>query len=200
MSIGSWSAEQFCRACHATYSHRFIGPSCTVLVVGATGATGKQVVQQLLDKGHNIKAVVRSKERLQSQLTSPAQKYGDRLSLTEASLLDLNDDQFKSLVQGTDAVVSCLGHNLDFKGIWGQPRRLVTDASKRLTAAMKESSPTSKFILSKFSSVNVISFSYVSSFLNAIRFSQWIQWDRMVWQIRMETTMRVLGSSEPFFG
>ena len=119
----------------------------TVLVVGATGATGKHVVQQLLDKGNSVKAVVRSKDRMTSLLTSDSAKYGDRLSLTEASLLDLSDDEMKNLVQGTDAVVSCLGHNMDLKGMFGHPRKLVTDATKRLTAAMRESSPNAKFIL-----------------------------------------------------
>jgi len=119
----------------------------TVLVLGGTGATGKHVVQQLLDKGHTIKAVVRSKERMEGLLTADATKYGDRLSLTEGALLDLSDDDFKNLVQGTDAVVSCLGHTMDFNGLWGKPRRLVTEATKRLTSAMKETSPNSKFIL-----------------------------------------------------
>jgi putative NADH-flavin reductase len=119
----------------------------TVLVVGATGATGKHVVQQLLDKGHNVKAVVRSKERMEGILSSDASKYGERLSLTEASLLDLTDDELESLVEGTNAVVSCLGHNMDFKGLWGKPRRLVTDATKRLTDAIKTKAPSSKFIL-----------------------------------------------------
>ena len=119
----------------------------TVLVVGATGATGKYVVQQLLDKGHTIRAVVRSKERMEGLLTEDASKYGDRLSLIEGVLLDLSDDQLKNLVTGADAVVSCLGHNMDLKGIWGKPRRLVTEATKRLTSAMKETAPKSKFIL-----------------------------------------------------
>jgi putative NADH-flavin reductase len=119
----------------------------TVLVVGATGATGKHVVQQLLDKGHKLKAVVRSKERMDGLLSSDASKYGESLSLTEASLLDLTDDELESLVEGTNAVVSCLGHNMDFKGLWGKPRRLVTDATKRLTDAIKTKAPSSKFIL-----------------------------------------------------
>lgn len=118
----------------------------TVLVLGATGATGRHAVNQLLDLGHSVRAVVRSKERMEGLLTSDPSKYGDRLSLTEASLLDLSDDGLKSLVEGADAVVSCLGHNMDLKGLWGKPRRLVTDATKRLTNAMKEVSPKAKFI------------------------------------------------------
>jgi hypothetical protein len=36
---------------------------------------------------------------------------------------------------------------MDFKGLWGKPRRLVTDATKRLTDAIKTKAPSSKFIL-----------------------------------------------------
>jgi hypothetical protein len=34
-------------------------------------------------------------------------------------------------------VASCLGHNLSWKGIYGHPRRLVTDATRRLCDAIK---------------------------------------------------------------
>jgi nucleoside-diphosphate-sugar epimerase len=121
--------------------------SKTILVVGATGATGKHVVQRFLDNGDSVRAVARSKERLEGLLTADASKYGDRLSVTEGAILDLSDEQMKDLVQGTDAVVSTLGHNMNFSGLWGKPRRLVTDATKRLTSAMKETSPNAKFIL-----------------------------------------------------
>ena len=40
-------------------------------------------------------------------------------------------------VNGCDAVASCLGHNLSWKGIYGHPRRLVTDATRRLCNAIK---------------------------------------------------------------
>jgi hypothetical protein len=38
-------------------------------------------------------------------------------------------------------VASCLGHNLTFKGIYGQPRQLVTDATRRLCTAIKANKP-----------------------------------------------------------
>ena len=41
------------------------------------------------------------------------------------------------IVSGCDAVVSCLGHNLSVKGMFFPPRRLVTDAVKRLTQAIE---------------------------------------------------------------
>jgi hypothetical protein len=45
------------------------------------------------------------------------------------------------LVEQCDAIVSCLGHNLTWKGIYGEPRKLVTDATRRLCYAVKENNP-----------------------------------------------------------
>jgi hypothetical protein len=44
-------------------------------------------------------------------------------------------------VSGCGALASCLGHNLSLKGIYGQPRRLVTDATRRLCDAIKANKP-----------------------------------------------------------
>lgn len=103
----------------------------TILVVGASGATGRLVVEQLLDKGHNVKAMLRSPELFP--------QFADRknLSLIKASVLELSDEELLEYVQGCEAVVSCLGHNLTFKGLFGQPRRLVTDATRRLCKAIE---------------------------------------------------------------
>lgn len=104
----------------------------TVLVVGASGATGRLLVQQLLDRGQHVKAIVRSPEKL-----SEALKQHDRLTLIPASILDLSDAEMAEQVKGCAAVASCLGHNLSLKGIFGRPRRLVTDATRRLCAAIQ---------------------------------------------------------------
>ena len=52
-------------------------------------------------------------------------------------------------VQGCNAVISCLGHVMDFKGMFGEPRKLCTDATRRLCDAIeKNGSPTpTRFIL-----------------------------------------------------
>ncbi|MBI1337960.1 MAG: NAD(P)H-binding protein [Phycisphaera sp.] len=115
-----------------------------ILVVGATGATGKHLVAQLLEHGHAVRVVVRSRERLPA-----AVRDHERLSITEAALLDLDDDKLSGLVSGCDAVASCLGHNMTFKGIWGRPRRLVTDAAVRLCRAIERNRPPTqvRFIL-----------------------------------------------------
>lgn len=103
----------------------------TVLVVGASGATGRLLVQQLLERGQNVKIIVRSPGALPEAL-----KQNERLTVISASLLDLSDAEMAEQAKGCTAVASCLGHNLNFKGIFGHPRRLVTEAAKRLCAAI----------------------------------------------------------------
>ena len=116
----------------------------TVLVVGASGATGRLLVEQLLASGHSVKAIVRSLERLPESI-----REEPRLSLIEASISELNDTEIATYADGCDAVASCLGHNLTFKGLFGHPRRLVTDATRRLCEAIQSSDPDTpvRFVL-----------------------------------------------------
>jgi nucleoside-diphosphate-sugar epimerase len=123
--------------------HRNMSPNLTTLVVGATGATGKHVVQMLLDKGQRVRTIVRSKERMEGMVKGD---YGDRLEITEASILDLEQSKLEELTKGCDAIVSCLGHTMDFAGLFGwKHRRLVTTSVKRLTEAV--GTQKTKFIL-----------------------------------------------------
>lgn len=116
----------------------------TTLVVGASGATGKLVVDQLRLQGQSVKIIVRSGCELPDHFQS-----NPHISITYANLLDLSDEQLAAQVQGCEAVISCLGHNINFKGIFGQPRRLVTDATQRLCQAIEATTPKQpvKFIL-----------------------------------------------------
>ncbi len=106
-----------------------------ILVVGATGATGRLLVKDLLERGEKVTAVVRSSEKLGELLNNK------NLTVVQAALLDLSDKQITELVQGCDAVASCLGHNLTLKGMFGKPRRLVADATRRLCAAIESNPP-----------------------------------------------------------
>lgn len=101
------------------------------LVVGATGATGRLLVRALLERGHAVAAIVRSPDRLPAEL-----REHPRLAVTTASLLDLDDAELARHVEGCDAIASCLGHSVSVRGIWGRPRRLVTNAVRRLCAAI----------------------------------------------------------------
>lgn len=115
-----------------------------IFVAGATGATGRHLVAQLLERGNQVVAVVRSVERVPEAL-----RNHENLSLVEASLLDLSDAELAQLVAGCDAAASCLGHNITFKGMFGPPRRLVTDATRRLCQAIKSNQPATaaRFVL-----------------------------------------------------
>ena len=90
------------------------------LVVGATGATGRLLVEQLLARDLRMRVIVRSSERLPAAIRG----HGN-LQTRQASVLDLGDEELAGQVAGCDAVASCLGHNLSLKGIYGQPRRRV---------------------------------------------------------------------------
>ncbi|MCH1504961.1 MAG: SDR family oxidoreductase [Verrucomicrobiales bacterium] len=116
----------------------------TTLVLGGTGATGRCLVEQLLERGQTVKAVVRSPDRLAEVVRAHA-----NLFLIHASILDLSDAKMVELVKDCKAVASCLGHSLTFKGLFGQPRRLVTEATSRMCEAIKANNaegPT-KFVL-----------------------------------------------------
>lgn len=114
------------------------------LIVGASGATGKHLVSQLLSKNQSVKIVVRSPEQLPISW-----KNNPNLEIISASILDLNDAQMKELTSDINAIASCLGHNMSFKGIYGQPRKLVTDTVRRLSEAVISNNPKTpvKFVL-----------------------------------------------------
>jgi nucleoside-diphosphate-sugar epimerase len=116
----------------------------TTLVVGGTGATGRHLVAQLLDRGESVRAIVRAHDRVPEALRGRS-----GLTLTEASLLDLSDPALDEHVGGCQAIASCLGHNLSFRGIFGPPRRLVTEATRRLCRAVLRRPPASplRFVL-----------------------------------------------------
>jgi len=121
------------------FLNQFNQNQMTILVVGASGATGRHLVEQLLSQGHNVKVVVRSPEKVPASW-----KDNQKLEIIAASILELSDKEMINYVRGCDAIASCLGHNITFKGIYGQPRRLVTDATRRLCDAIKANKPEQK--------------------------------------------------------
>jgi len=116
----------------------------TTLVVGASGATGTQLVEQLLNRGEHVRVIVRSPEKLPESW-----KSNDRLSIICASVLELNHTEMAEHVKGCHAVASCLGHTLSLKGVYGQPRMLVTDTIRRLCDTIMANKPAQpvKFLL-----------------------------------------------------
>jgi len=116
----------------------------TTLIVGASGATGRQLAEQLLNRKQKIKVIVRSLEKL-----PVSWKTNIQVTIIQANVLEISEGEMTEYVKDCDAVASCLGHNMSWKGIYGHPRQLVTDAVRRLTSAVKVNKPVKpvKFIL-----------------------------------------------------
>lgn len=116
----------------------------TVLIVGGTGATGRLLMKQLLERGIEVIAIVRSPDNLPDEV-----RAHDHLRVVTASILDIADSELVDIVRKCDAVASCLGHNLSFQGIFGQPHKLVTQAVQRLCLAIQANCPAHpiRFIL-----------------------------------------------------
>lgn len=116
----------------------------TVLALGATGATGRLVVRDLISRGYCVKAILRSLDRVDRDLIASKQ-----VEIVVADIIDLPDEQLTAHIKGCEAAICCLGHNLTLKGIYGQPRKLVTDSTKRICQAIIRLKPLQpiKFVL-----------------------------------------------------
>ena len=105
-----------------------------ILVVGGTGATGRLFVNELLSHGHKVTIIVRKTDMIDTY-------FKDRSNLTviAGNVLDMDSVKLRELVKDVDAIGSCIGHNLTVKGIFGKPRKLVTESIRRLCNAVQES-------------------------------------------------------------
>jgi len=70
-----------------------------LVVLGATGGTGLEIVRQAADHGHSVTAFVRSPDRLKS--------LRDRITIKQGDLL--NSADLEQAVKGHDAVLSAFG-------------------------------------------------------------------------------------------
>lgn len=95
-----------------------------ITLFGATGLTGRHVLAQALERGHEVTALVRRPEAVQLR--------HERLRLVQGDALD--PDAVLRAVQGQDAVLQCLG--IGGKGD-GTPSTFVSDATRHIVDAMK---------------------------------------------------------------
>ncbi|MDX2414273.1 MAG: NAD(P)H-binding protein [Bacteroidales bacterium] len=105
----------------------------TTLIVGASGATGLLLVEQLLNMGQKVKVIVRPTGRIPDTW-----KNNDKISIIRANILEISLDEMTNYLNDCQAVASCLGHNLTLKGILGKPRKLVRDAVKLICLAIQK--------------------------------------------------------------
>jgi putative NADH-flavin reductase len=70
-----------------------------LVVLGATGGTGLEIVRQAMEGGHRVMAVVRSTERLKP--------FRDRITIRQGDLL--NSDQLAVCIRNHEAVLPGLG-------------------------------------------------------------------------------------------
>lgn len=108
----------------------------TTLIVGASGATGKLLVEQLLEEGQNVIVIVRSSGKIPD-----AWSNNEKISIVKANISEMSIDGISQYLKNCQAAASCLGHNLTWKGIYGKPRRLVTNAVRLLCQAIIKNTP-----------------------------------------------------------
>ncbi|CAB1319529.1 unnamed protein product [Coregonus sp. 'balchen'] len=81
-----------------------------IAVLGATGQTGQYLINQALQQGHTVTAIVRNPGKLTVQ--------HEKLKVVEGNIF--SEDSLKLHFQGQDAVVSCLGFPASFlSGVTG---------------------------------------------------------------------------------
>ena len=104
-----------------------------LFVIGATGRTGQEVVQQALARDHHVIAFVRSPENIRLK--------NDRLTVLKGNAMDENE-LFRAM-QNHDAVVSTLGPREVFK-----PSSMLHDSALATTRAMNRSGVKRHVVLS----------------------------------------------------
>ncbi len=113
-----------------------------VLILGASGATGKLVVKQLVKRDIQVRMVVRESAII------PVNISDDRkIEIIKGNINDFNITEIIDLLKDCDSVISCLGHNISLKGIYGRPRKLVFNTVTKIIEALQSLNHNQKFIL-----------------------------------------------------
>lgn len=97
-----------------------------ILLLGASGATGRQVISQGLEDGHHITAFVRNPKRLPIKHT--------HLTIFSGNILSEKDVQ--KAMKGQDVVISTLG-NKTSHALW-EADTTISDGVKNILAVMKK--------------------------------------------------------------
>ena len=98
------------------------GNRVRVLVIGATGGTGRQLVQQALEQGHQVTAFVRDPARLNTEHANLRVVKGDVLDYASV----------ESAMRGQSVVLCALGHKRFF-----YPNKIQSNGMRNILRAMK---------------------------------------------------------------
>lgn len=93
-----------------------------ILIIGATGGTGKQLVSKALELGHYVTAFARNSSK--TKITH------DRLKVIEGNVLDI--DSLKKAICGQEAVLCALGHKR-----WFYPTKILSKGTKNIIDTME---------------------------------------------------------------
>jgi putative NADH-flavin reductase len=102
-----------------------------ILVLGASGRTGRLVVEQALAAGHIVTAFARDPSKLRLS--------GENLGIANGDARDF--DSLRAALKGSDAVISTIG---------GGERKLIATTTAALVAAMQKSGVRRVVVMSTF--------------------------------------------------
>lgn len=92
-----------------------------LLVLGATGGTGWEVIRLAKERGHAVTALVRNPQKLA--------RFNGRIGVIKGDLL--SGAELESAVQGQDAVLSAFGPLTDKVRVWNEFALALTEAMRR---------------------------------------------------------------------
>jgi len=93
-----------------------------ILIIGATGGTGKELVIQALERDFEVTAFARNPSKLKFK--------HERLKIILGNVL--NPESVNSVVKGQDAVLCALGHKR-----WFYPNNILSQGTKNIIDAMQ---------------------------------------------------------------
>lgn len=93
-----------------------------LLVIGATGGTGRQLVVQALERGHHVTALARRPSKIEAR--------HERLVVLQGDVMDYCS--LEASMRGQEAVLCALGHKR-----WFYPTRILSEGTRNLVQAME---------------------------------------------------------------
>jgi uncharacterized protein YbjT (DUF2867 family) len=100
-----------------------------ILLLGATGRTGKLIIEEAIRRGHNISAIARDPEKLKDY----------QIDITQGTPYDYKT--FEKALSGCDAVINTLNISRKSDNPWAglvSPKDLISKSATNAVSAMKQ--------------------------------------------------------------